>query len=292
MTRKQIILLIFIVLIIVGLIIPFIFRTNSESANQTINLSATLIGAIASLLTFILAFLLYNKFGKPQTLPTQLNKQLMIKNKFCYLTTLLLFQTVFVFGQGAKIEVPNFNDKYSDYVKQLESGKTDIDYADFRNSFLESKQFGKKSTNYDNLKKKVYAEIKNNNYQAVINLTKAMLSIDYTSMFAHKYLQQTYNILGDTINRNKYHDIEFGLLYSITESGDGKTCETGWHVTQIEEEYFILNMIGAELKMQSISSADKNTCDKMVVKTDEGETETYYFEANKVFEMESKMFGK
>jgi hypothetical protein len=51
-------------------------------------------------------------------------------------------------------------------------------------------------------------------------------------------------------------------------------------------------MIGAELKMQSISSADKNTCDKMVVKTDEGETETYYFEANKVFEMESKMFGK
>ena len=216
----------------------------------------------------------------------------MIKNKFYYLTTLLLFRTVFLFGQDVKIEIPNFNDKYSDYVKQLESGKTDIDYADFRNSFLESKQFVKKSTNYDNLKKKVYAEIKSSNYQAVINLTKAMLSIDYTSMFAHKYLQQTYKILGDTINRNKYHDIEFGLLYSITKSGDGKTCETGWHVTQIEEEYFILNMIGADLKMQSTSSSGKNTCDKMVVKTDEGETETYYFEANKVFEMERKMFGK
>ena len=46
-----------------GLIIPFIFQTNTESINQTFNLSATLIGAIASLLTFILAFLLYNKFG-------------------------------------------------------------------------------------------------------------------------------------------------------------------------------------------------------------------------------------
>jgi hypothetical protein len=111
-------------------------------------------------------------------------------------------------------------------------------------------------------------------------------------MFAHKYLQQTYKILGDTLNQKKYHDIEFGLLNSIVRSGDGKTCETGWHVTQIEEEYFILNMIGAELQNQSISSSKKNACDKMVVKTEEGETKTYFFEANKLFEMEKKMFEK
>ena len=49
-------------------------------------------------------------------------------------------------------------------------------------------------------------------------------------------------------------------------------------------------MIGANLQSQSISSGGKNSCDKMVVKTEEGETETYYFEANKVFEMEKKMF--
>jgi hypothetical protein len=215
----------------------------------------------------------------------------MKRNRFFYLTIFLLTQTLFVFGQDAKIDIPNFNDKYSAYVKQLEEGKTTIDYTDFRNSFLESKQFSKKSTNYDNLKKQVYTEIKNKNYTEIVRLTKAMLSIDYTSMFAHKYLQQTYKILGDTINWNKYHDIEFGLLTSITKSGDGKTCETGWHVTQIEEEYFILNMIGAALQMQSISSGGKNSCDKMVVKTQEGEDKTYYFEANKVFEMESKMFG-
>jgi Domain of unknown function (DUF4919) len=214
----------------------------------------------------------------------------MTKNKSFFFTVFLLTQTLLVFGQDAKIEIPSFNDKYSEYVKQLESGKTEIDYVDFRNSFLESKQFGKKSTNYDNLKKKVYSEIKNKGYKEVIRFTKEMLSIDYTSMFAHKYLQQTYKILGDTINRNKYHDIEFGLLNSITKSGDGKTCETGWHVTQIEEEYFILNIIGAGLQSQSISSGGKNTCDKMVVKTEEGESKTYFFEANKVFEMERKMF--
>lgn len=208
------------------------------------------------------------------------------------LAVFLIFQTVFAFGQDSKIEIPNFNDKYSNYVNLLETGKTDIDYVDFRNSFLESKQFSKKGTNYDSLKKQVYAEIKNKNYNDVIRLTKAMLSIDYTSLFAHKILQQTYKILGDTLNRNKYHDIEFGLLYSITKSGDGKTCETGWHVIQIEEEYFIINMIGADFQSQSISSGGKNSCDKMVVKTEEGEVKTYYFEANKVFEMENKMFER
>jgi hypothetical protein len=205
---------------------------------------------------------------------------------------LLSLSTLFAFGQDSKIEMPAFSDKYSKYVSQLESGELDIDYTDFRNSFLESKQFSKKGTNYDTLKKQVYTEIRNKNYQGVVNLTKAMLSIDYTSMFAHKYLQQTYKILGDTVNQKKYHDIEFGLLYSITRSADGKTCETGWHVTQIEEEYFILNMIGADLQNQSVSSGGKNACDKMVVKTEEGETKTYYFEANKVFEQERKLFGK
>ncbi|MBI3519987.1 MAG: DUF4919 domain-containing protein [Bacteroidetes bacterium] len=216
----------------------------------------------------------------------------MKTNKTLLLIILFLKLTNIVLSQNTKIKLPNFNDTYSKYVQQLENGNLEIDYTDFRNSFLDSKQFANKGTSYNDLKKQVYTEIKNKNYQGVINATQSMLSIDYTSMFAHKYLQQTYKVLGDTINQKKYHDIEFGLLYSITRSGDGKTCGTGWHVTQIEEEYFIINMIGADLQKQSISSEGENMCDKMVVKTDDGETKTYYFEANKVFEQEQKLFGK
>lgn len=197
-------------------------------------------------------------------------------------------------GQSDTVMLPKFNDKYSEFVKELESGNTNINYEEFRNSFIESKQFESKSENtiqYDSLKKEVYKAIKNSSYSEVIKLTKAILSIDYTSMFAHKYLQQTYKILGDTLNQNKYHSIEFGLLNSIIKSGDGATCETGWHVIQIEEEYFIINVIGGTLQSQSISNGGKNSCDKMIVKTDDGEIKTYYFEANKVFEMEQKMFG-
>jgi len=211
-------------------------------------------------------------------------------------TTLLIIffsqTSTMIFARQNEIQKPAFDVKYSNYVGQLESGQTNIDYADFRNSFLESKQFADMDLSYDKLKPQVFSAIKNSNYQDVIRLTKAMLSMDYTSMFAHKFLQQTYGILGDTLNQKKYHDIEFGLLNSIINSGDGKSCETGWHVTQIEEEYFILNMMGAQLQSQSISHSRKNACDNMVVKMEDGQINTYFFEANKVFEMESKMFGK
>ncbi|TGE06237.1 DUF4919 domain-containing protein [Hymenobacter fodinae] len=216
----------------------------------------------------------------------------MQKHLTLLLTVFFAYSTFTANGQKNSIEIPPFDDKYSNYVRKLEKGELDIDYTDFRNSYLESKQFGKKGIELDNIRKKVYNEVKNKNYQNVISLTKAMLSLDYTSMFAHKYLQQNYKIIGDTLNQKKYYDIEFGLLYSIIRSNDGKTCETGWHVTQIEEEYFILSMIGAQLQSQSISNGGKNACDKMVVKMEDGETRTYFFEANKIFEQERKLFGK
>ncbi|MGH2566558.1 MAG: DUF4919 domain-containing protein [Ginsengibacter sp.] len=209
----------------------------------------------------------------------------------CLITIYLLLKSSFAFSQDTKIEIPKFKDKYSAYVKQLEDGKTDIDFTDFRNSFLDSEQFGKKGKNYDDLRKQVYEAIKSKDYKKVLELTKGMLSIDYTSMFAHKFLNQTYKVLGDTVNSAKYHDIEFGLINSIAKSGDGKTCETGWHVTQVEEEYFILNIMEADFQSQSLISSSKNSCDKMGVKTKEGEVKTYYFEINKVMEMERKILG-
>ena len=115
----------------------------------------------------------------------------------------------------------------------------------------------------------------------IIGVTKKMLSIDYTDMEAHKILHQTYKILGDAANSKKYHDIEFGLLNSIIKKGNGKTCQTAWPVIQINEEYFILQMLGAKLLKQSVDNTG-GLCDKMDVQTDEG-NKTYYFEISKVF---------
>ena len=144
-----------------------------------------------------------------------------------------------------------------------------------------------KASDIDSLKKEMYKQMNNHHYQEIIATTKRILSIDYTSMIAHKILRQTYKIVGDTTNASKYKTIQFGLLNSIVRKGNGKTCETAWPVIQLSEEYFILEMIGAKLKKQSVDNVG-GICDKMEVKVD-GKKMTYYFETSKIFEGYKKL---
>ncbi|OFY27900.1 MAG: hypothetical protein A2X09_15185 [Bacteroidetes bacterium GWF2_43_11] len=212
-----------------------------------------------------------------------------MKKRLIFLLTVVL-STISTYGQSVSgIIIPTFNDTYCKYISQLESGQTDINYQDFRFSFIESEQFkiaGKKSSELDSLRDEMYLQMDKSNYQEIIKITEQMLSIDYTNMTAQKIMRQTYKIVGDTINAAKYKAIQFGLLKSIVDNGDGQSCETAWPVIQISEEYYILDMIDAKLVEQSIVN-DGNLCDKMVVTID-GEEKIYYFEISKVFEGREK----
>jgi hypothetical protein len=212
----------------------------------------------------------------------------MVKYLFFVLISILVSEAAFA---QTVIIVPPFHDRFCDLVRKLESGDTAINYREFRESFIESEQFVvayRKKTMFDSLKNAMYEALDKKSYQDVVTITKEMLSIDYTSMLAHKILRQTYDILGDTVNRNKYQAIELGLLISIYKYGNGKTCDTGWPVIQISEEYFILDMNDAQLTQQSIDNTG-GLCDKMEVKTDEGE-KTYYFDISEVVKGENKIF--
>jgi hypothetical protein len=197
----------------------------------------------------------------------------------------LLCLTKSVFAEKAGVSIPAWNDDYSSFVKGLEAGKTDIDYRQFRESFLESKQFqvaGASRAEIDRLQASISPLIQQKKYSDLIDVTKRILSIDYTDMRAHKVLQQTYKIVGDSANQAKYHAIEFGLLNSIVQNGDGKSCATGWPVIQVKEEYFILDMLGAKIHEQRIDSSG-GVCDRMEVETEDGKA-VYYFDVKKVFE--------
>lgn len=214
----------------------------------------------------------------------------MKKSTFIILT---MFMTVSMslFGQSSsEIVVPPFQDTFSDYIKKLEAGETNIDYQDFRFSFLKSEQFTiaqSKLKEFDSLKRQMYVQMNAANHQEVIQITKKLLSIDYTDMKAHKILRQTYKIIGDTANAAKYKTIQFGLMNSILQKGDGRSCETAWPVIQVEEEYFILEMVGAKLMEQTLVE-DGGICDKMEFKA-EGKNKTYFFEVSKVFEGYKKL---
>ena len=203
--------------------------------------------------------------------------------------SILSLMAITLFGQS-QVVIPAFDDTYSEYVKTLESGNTDIDYQYFRFSFMKSKQFkiaSQKLKDISQLKNAMYEQMDQLNYDGIISLAKQILSIDYTNMMAHKILSQTYDMMEDADNSQKYDAIGMGLLKSIIQNGDGKSCETAWPVIQVSEEYFILEMLGVEGRHKSIISG-KGLCDRMDV-TDEGVPVTYYFDVSKIFENRDKL---
>ena len=72
----------------------------------------------------------------------------------------------------------------------------------------------------------------------------------------------------------QYHrGMFYGLLGSITSSGDGKSCKTAYYVINVDEEYTVLNYMGTKTLGQSLEGA----CDVLDVELN-GKRTTIYFD--------------
>lgn len=185
----------------------------------------------------------------------------------------------------AQSVIPPHNDEYSAYVKKLEAGDTTVNYTDFRNSFRDSKQFKIKESikpKYDSLQRNVGKFIEKEDYDNIIKSMRAMLAIDYTSLFAHKYISQAYTMKNDNKNSEKHRKIEEGLLKSIIKSGDGHSCNSGWKVLQNEEQYFVVYMLGATYIDEKMYESGARRCNAINVKEKPGNNTTYYFDVSEV----------
>ena len=105
---------------------------------------------------------------------------------------LLFWLVVFALSQTAlpqdTVAIPRYGDKYSKFVRQLEAGETNVNYREFRDSFLESEQFkvaGNQTPDLDALRKTMHELMKKAKYAEDVDVANKMLSIDYTYMCEH-----------------------------------------------------------------------------------------------------------
>ncbi|MES2679411.1 MAG: hypothetical protein V4635_05975 [Bacteroidota bacterium] len=63
MGNKRTLFIILTITLVGAIVIPILFRDSEETANQTINVIVTIVSSMASLLTLVIAILLFNKFG-------------------------------------------------------------------------------------------------------------------------------------------------------------------------------------------------------------------------------------
>lgn len=127
-------------------------------------------------------------------------------------------------------------------------------------------------------------KLENADYDEIIKLINHSLSEFPFDLKQLNYLSYIYHLKGDEasskITSFKFHSI----MNVILSSGDGKKCETGFHVLLVEHEYVLLNLFEVESKGQSlVDNCDYLSFEKGVYKVD-----GIYFNIEKMLENERK----
>ena len=107
------------------------------------------------------------------------------------------------------------------------------------------------------------------------------------SIAAFPFDLQSYNFLyfieaqtGNNDESMKLAKISQGLFGAILSSGDGKTCETGFHVLLTSHEYALLNMFN----LQSVEQSLVESCDFLKFEKGKYKVEGLFFDVTKIME--------
>ncbi|HLO91606.1 MAG TPA: DUF4919 domain-containing protein [Lentimicrobium sp.] len=97
------------------------------------------------------------------------------------------------------------------------------------------------------------------------------------------FMAYIYHLKGNEEMAMKLSDRFFMTLSAILSTGDGESCETGYHVIYISHEYVFMNVFDFNLKMQSLINDKKHSCDYMEFEENPKGIEGVYFNIDKPF---------
>ena len=154
----------------------------------------------------------------------------------------------------------------------LASGHDVAFYSKLRFDYAERKDFSPDWT-IDKERKAIEAAYHDGDTKKTIKLGRAWLEKVPVDSEVYLMLAMCLKEEGDLKGYCQFLSPFYGLLQSITATGDGKTTDTGFKVISVAEEYALLREIGAKVKSQSLTGP----CDKMEVERN-GREYTFYFD--------------
>jgi len=124
------------------------------------------------------------------------------------------------------------------------------------------------------------SKIKEKDYDKIISLTTQSILEFPFDLRQMNYLSYIYHLKGDNLSQQKVSRKFTGIIDAIMTSGDGKTCETAFHVISVGHEYVLLNLFQFDVKSQALTG----NCDYLTLEKDDRNIEGIYFNISKLFE--------
>lgn len=189
------------------------------------------------------------------------------------------------------IILPADGDEYSRLVAQAAARDASTDFRALRFAWLTSAARKRRpEITLGSVTQEMMAAAQAEDHGKVRAKAVELLSARYTDIRAHLYLSLSCERLRDTDCSEQAASVGRGILQSILKSGDGKTCDTGWDVALISEEYTVLSVMGLRMQQQALISGP-HPCDAMTATNEKGENVTYFFKIDRIMADEKDMFG-
>jgi hypothetical protein len=150
---------------------------------------------------------------------------------------------------------------YAELVAQVKSGDQSVDFRQLREAYAELPKHPDTSKQKDAMQ----AALREKRFADAVKHADAVLAANFVDMDAHYVAFVAHRELKE-YERADFHRTAFqNLFHSITDSGDGKTPETAFHVIDVHEEYVWLKVKGVGLpKSQSYIHKDGHAYDLLV----------------------------
>jgi len=141
-------------------------------------------------------------------------------------------------------------------LERVKQSDPNFDFTKLRWTFAQTASYDPYNFDDGELEDSMYDAYNNNDFESAIEFANQILEKNYLLPDPHLILLQSYQALEDDQNADFHNYFLRGLITSIANSGDGKSPETAFIVIQIEEEYFMLSILGLVDSDQTFTEID------------------------------------
>lgn len=191
----------------------------------------------------------------------------------------------------ADIEDPSSSYYYAKLLPRLMANDTTLNNQDYRHLYYgyiyqkKYQPYWMSPTEKEMAKYYSNKELDAKDYDEVIRLCKLSIEDFPFDLRSMNYLAYIYHLKGDEETSKK---LGFGfrsVIETILSTGDGKTCETGYHVISGAHEYAVLNHFQLDVQRQSLDG----NCDFMQLSRNDRNITGLYFNVKSLFDKNSEI---
>ena len=177
---------------------------------------------------------------------------------------------------------------YQALLAAAKSGTGPIDWQALRFAYADRPSYAPDDDTDD--RRAMFVAVNAHDWATVLAKANKVLDKNYTDGMAHHSAGAADVALGHPDDGMKERAMAEGIFQSI-RTGDGLSFEHAFTVISVAEEYDLLATMGVDLDQQALSNSDGHVYDVMTVHDDSGKTVVYYFNIDREWAAETKMFA-